>query len=1015
MSKRLALWAMCLALSLAAMAQQQRTVNIQGYVKDYETNDMVPQATVQWLQLPDSTFVDGVVTFNNGHFELQKRVHTGNYLLKVSFVGYAPQLKPFTVDRKTEAINMDTIALKSDAIMLKEAIIEAQMADIQVVEDTLMINAENFRVPEGSVIEELLRLIPGVEIEDDGSIKMNGRKVDRLLVGGEEFFGNNRNLTTKNLPANMVKRIKNYERKSDLARETGIDDGEEEFVLDLEIKKNMMQGWIGNFDAGYGRPMAKTEFIEELGIDNLYTVSAMMNRFEQEQQYSVFANTGNVSGGSIGGRGGRGGSPGLTTSSSGGFNMAKNFGEKWKKSQYQYKVGGNVNFSVSNSSTQNKSSSETYLQNGSSSYSNNWSQGMNSNRNASGDFQFEWRPDTMWSIIFRPNFSYSEGHNANERRSATFNADPEVTLANLYPDSGLLPLDSAWTDPINNSRVNFSNSESESINKNTSVNGSLQINRRFNTEGRNFTFRFNGGVTQSQSTSESTNFTRFYQRNDSTSRINRHNISPSKTYNLNGRVMWSEPLALATYLQLSYQGSYRYRDNQRDTYDLPGWVPNWDLAEWLWKDEYEQYRSETLSRFSTDEQYNQDITAQLRRVTDNYNVNVGFSLQPQTRHMNQTFMGVPIDTVRTVFNWTPTLNYRYRWTKQRSLNVNYRGRSQEPELNQLIEIVDDSDPMNISTGNAGLKPTFNNNLRVEFRDYNADHLRNINASVNVGNTLNSIVNQTTYNETTGGRITRPTNLDGFWSAWNANASFNFNTALTNQRFNVNTNTNFGYSHHESFLRTGAISLENPVYPLATTHNYNISESLGGSYRNDWMDISIRGNVRYNYAINEMQPEQKQNTWQFNYGPNANFNIPWQNIKISTSINMSSRRGYSSEEFNTDELLWNAQISKSFLPMNAATISVQFYDILGQQSNVNRNISATGHSDSYNNTINSYFMVHFIYRLNLIGDRETRREMFFGGGRPDGDGERGGMRGDRGGMGGPGGSGGMGGPGMRGGF
>lgn len=179
-----------------------------------------------------------------------------------------------------------------------------------------------------------------------------------------------------------------------------------------------------------------------------------------------------------------------------------------------------------------------------------------------------------------------------------------------------------------------------------------------------------------------------------------------------------------------------------------------------------------------------------------------------------------------------------------------------------------------------------------------------------------------------------------------------------------------------------------------------------------MDISIRGNVRYNYAINEMQPEQKQNTWQFNYGPNANFNIPWQNIKISTSINMSSRRGYSSEEFNTDELLWNAQISKSFLPMNAATISVQFYDILGQQSNVNRNISATGHSDSYNNTINSYFMVHFIYRLNLIGDRETRREMFFGGGRPDGDGERGGMRGGRGGMGGPGG---MSGPGMRGGF
>ena len=992
MSRRMAAMALCMIACLAAMAQQQRTVNIQGVVIDYETSEPVPQVTVQWLQLPDSTFVEGVVTFNNGHFELQKRVHTGSYLLKLSYIGYATQEKPFTVDRKTEKISLDTIQLKSDAIMLKEAIIEAQMADIQMVEDTVMINAENFRVPEGSVLEELLRQIPGVEIADDGSMKFNGRKIDRLLVGGEEFFGNNKDLTTKNLPASMVKRIKNYERKSDLARETGIDDGEEEFVLDLEIKKNMMQGWIGNFDAAYGQPTSKTEFIEELGINNLYSVNAMMNRFEQQQQYSIFANTGNASG--------RGGA-GLTTTSSGGFNMAKNFGENWKKNQYQYKVGGNVNFSTSDGNSQSRSASETYLQNGTSTFSNNWNQGFNGNRRASGDFQFEWRPDTTLSLIFRPNFSYSRGNNANQRRSSTFNADPEATLADLYPDSDYTPLDSAWTDPVADSRVNFSSSASASNNENTSVNASLQLNKRMGVEGRNFTLRANGGYTTSKSISQSTSYTRFYQRGDSTSRINRYSTTPSTSYNFTGRVMWTEPLALATYLQLSYQGSYRYRDNQRSTYDLPDWIPNWDLPEWLWEDEYEKYRSETLSRFSTDEQFNQNIDAQLRRVTDNYNLNVGFSLQPQTRHMVQTFMGVPIDTVRTVFNWTPTVNYRYRWTKQRSLRVNYRGRSQEPELNQLIEVVDDSDPMNISTGNAGLKPTFNNNLRVEFQDYYPEKLHSYNASINVGNTLNSIVNQTTYNEQTGGRITRPTNLDGFWSAWNANGSFNFNTALTNQKFNVSSNTNVGYSHHESYLRTGKINLENPEYPLATTHNYNVSQSLGASYRNEWMDINLRGNVRYNYAINEMQPEQKQNTWQFNYGPNANFNIPWQNIKISTSINMNSRRGYSSKEFNTNELLWNGQISKSFLPMNAATVSLQFYDILGQQKNVNRNITATGHSDTYNSNINSYFMVHFIYRLNLIGDKQTRREMFYGGMRGEG---MGGERPER-----------MGGPGMRGGM
>jgi len=490
MSKRIALMGVCMALSLAAMAQQQRTVNVQGTVMDYETGEPVPQATVQWMSLPDSAFVEGVTTFNNGRFEVQKRVKTGNYYIRISYIGYGTQDKPFTVDRRTETVRLDTIRLKSDAILLKEAIIEAQMADIQVVEDTVMINAENFRVPEGSVLEELLRKVPGIEIEDDGTIKMNGRKIDRLLVGGEEFFGNNREIATKNLPASIVKRIKNYERKSDLSRETGIDDGEEEFVLDLEIKRNMMQGWIGNIDLGYGRPTYQTDFVQDLGINNLYTGSIMMNRFESQQQYTVFANTGNVAGGSIGGggRGGRGGgSTGLTTSTAGGFNMAKNFGKKWRQNQYQYRAGGNVNFSISEGNSQNRSSSETYLQNGTSSFSNRWSQGLNQNRRASGDFQFEWRPDTTWSVIIRPNFSYSQGANINQSRSSTFNQDPEETIANLYPGSDYVPLDSAWTDPEGNSRINFATSASETGSKNTSVNASLQINHRMNTEGRNVT------------------------------------------------------------------------------------------------------------------------------------------------------------------------------------------------------------------------------------------------------------------------------------------------------------------------------------------------------------------------------------------------------------------------------------------------------------------------------------------------------------------------------------------------
>ena len=985
MIRKFAFMGICTLLAVSAMAQQQRTVNVQGMVLDYETNEPIPQTTIQWLQLPDSAFVEGVVTFNNGHYELQKRVRTGNYILKVSYIGYGTQELPFAVDKRTESIQMDTVRLKSDAIMLKEAIIEAQIAEVQMVEDTLMFNAEAFRVPEGSVIEELLKKLPGVEVSDDGSITVNGRTVDKLLVGGEEFFGNNRELTMKNLPANIVKRVKNYERKSDLSRETGIDDGEEEFVLDLEVKRNMMQGWIGNFDGAYGQPLRSNDF----DVRDLYSGRIMMNRFERKQQYSVFANTGNT-----------GGNVGLNQNTSAGFNMAKNFGEEWRKVQYQYKVGGNANFSTGGSHNENESSSETILNEMNSTFSNNWNTNANSNLRASGDFQFEWRPDSMTSLIIRPNFNYNQSGSTSASKSATFNEDPYATIDRLYDldEDDLQPLDSAWTDA---SRINWARRESNSENESTSVNASIQFTRRMNTEGRNLTLRANGGYTEGQSYSRSNSFTRFYQRNDSTSIINRFNSTPSLSYNMSGRVMYSEPLALATYLQLSYQLNYSYRDNRRSTYNLPAYIPNWEEPEWLWEDSYEQWKSDSLSRFSRDENINQDITVQLRRVTDKYNLNVGLSLLPQTRKMNQQYMGHDIDTTRTVFNWTPTLNYRYRFTKQRSLRANYRGRSSQPELTQLIDITDDSDPMNITRGNPGLKPTFNNSLRLEYQDSNAEKLSGTNASLNMGNTLNSIVQKTIYNEETGGRISQPTNLDGFWSNWNISGNFSYNTALKNQHFTVSTGTRASYQHHESYLRTGSIEQYGGEYPLATTHSMNFGETLNGRYRNDWMDVGVRGSFNYNYALNEVQPDLKQSTWSFNYGPETNMDIPWQNIKLNTSITMNSRRGYSDPTYNTNELIWNATVSKSFLAQNAATLQLQFFDILGQRSDVNRNVTATGHSDSKSMNIHSYFLAHFIYRLNLIGDKQARQDMRMA--RPMGGGDYDGERGGRGGgFGGPGG-------------
>ena len=960
----LAVWHIGLAFA------QDKKVKVTGDVTDYETTEAVIAATVQLLILPDSSFQSGATTDMKGRFELEGRLPLGNYAVKVSFVGYGDAYRNFSVTESTHRVQLDSIRLKTDALLLKEAIVEAQMAQVQISEDTVIFNAETFRVPEGSMLEELIRKLPGYEVGDDGTVTYNGKTVSKILVDGKEFFSEDKSIAMKNLPASMVKKVKSYEKKSDLAEMTGIDDGEEELVLDLTVKEDAKKGWFSNIDMGYGRPTQSNEY----NINNLYTVKGMVNRFKDNEHYSVILSTNNINDrgfpGGGGGRGGRsgGGGNGMNQSSMGGFSLAKNLGEEVEKNKYQFQIGGGLRFFHNDSDVQSMTASETFLEEGSdNSFSNSASLSNNESLRVNADLRLQWRPDTMTNIIFRPSVGYSKSNNASENLSATFNKDPYEVLDEKYADEGYDPLDSVWID---DSRINYNSRQSGGGSESTSLNGRLEINRKFNTEGRNLTLSLNGGYSVSESFSSSTSFTRFYQRNDSTSTINRYNTTPSKNYNYSTRAMWSEPLWNATFLQLSYQFSYRYNDNQRSTYELPDKLDNWQLPDWILPDDYERYRSEALSQFATYENFDHDITAQLRFIREKYNMNVGFTLLPQRSKMSYQYMGVDVDTVRTVFNFTPTMNFRYRWTKQRSLRINYRGRSSQPSMTDLLDITDDSDPLNITKGNPGLKPTFTNSLNLQFQDFNVDRLQNISANLRFNSTLNSIVNKITYNEETGGRESQPTNLDGWWSNWSAGAGIAYNTALPNQRYKVSSSTNANYNYQEGYVRTKS---DDNSFPLAATRSVTLSERLSGTYQNDWLEITLQGSLNYNRARNNLQPTANRDTYIFSYGPSANIQLPWWNLKISSDIGMNSRRGFSDPEFNTDELIWNAQVSKSFLAQNAATVSVQFYDILGQQSNVSRVINATMRSDTWYNTVNSYFMVHFIYKLNLFGDKESRKE------------------------------------------
>ena len=335
--------------------------------------------------------------------------------------------------------------------------------------------------------------------------------------------------------------------------------------------------------------------------------------------------------------------------------------------------------------------------------------------------------------------------------------------------------------------------------------------------------------------------------------------------------------------------------------------------------------------------------------------------------MSYQYFGIDTLLKRDVHNISPNVRFRYRWSKQTSLNINYRGTTSQPSMTDLLDITDDSNPLNITKGNPGLKPSFSNNVMVNFNTFNVDAQRGFSTYANFNNTLNSISRKATYDEATGATTTQPDNING---NWRLSGGIVFNSAIpANKKFTYSTHTDASFSNSVSYISMNRQA--NSVKSKSKT--LGLSERLNFNYRSDNFDVSLSGYVRYSNSKSSVQPEDEMNVFDFSYGPSVNYTFPWYNIRLSTNISMSSRRGYSDPNANTDELLWNAQLSASFLERNALTFSVQLYDILHQQSNISRVVDALSRRDTENNAIYNYIMFNVSYRFNNTGKDSGKGE------------------------------------------
>ena len=910
-------------------------------------------ASVQLLNLPDSTQATGMASNTHGLYRLQAK--PGKYLLKVTYIGYQPSYTP--VQLVSAPKRMGDIVLQPDAIMLAEAVVVAEAPQVQVVEDTVQFNANAYRTPQGATLEELVKKLPGAEVDDDGNVKINGKDVSKILVNGKEFFGGDVATGLQNLPVEMIEKLKTYDKKSDLARITGIDDGEEETVLDLTVKKEMNTGWFGNADiAG--------------GTEDRYSLRGMVNYFRGNTQVSLIGRANNVNDQAFSGGGG-----GPRWRRNSGLTTRKDLGLNFATESEKLALEGSARYNYRNNDQISTGYTENFLTGqDASSFSN--SNSTQNSRNVSfwANFKMEWRPDTLTNIILRPNMSYSTTRTGSFSQSGTFNDDPYnyVDNPNDFLDLNALAQADLLSDedPLKDIRVNTSNNRSSSDGNALSAQATLQVNRKLNSKGRNITFRGRFEYGDDDSDQYSSSDTRYFLTGSTQDDdiIRRYITAPSTDYSYQAQLTYSEPIAKATFLQFSYRFQYSLSESDKNTYDLAGL--GWEWGDRL-PDDYLEHRDDDQSKYAEYQTYAHDARIGLRFVRPKYQLNAGFSFQPQNTRL--TYQKGAIDTVSTrhVFNFAPNIDFRMRFSKVSQLRVTYRGRSSQPGMENLLPVTDDSNPLNVRVGNPDLKPAFSHNLRLFYNNYVPDKQRGIFSHAFFQMTQNSISSSRVYNDATGGWTTTPRNINGNWSAF---GMFGFNTALKNKKYTIGTFTNANYANNVGYLTSGRGA--DAVERKNTTTNLTLNERLNATYRNDWLELGVNGTLSYSIERDKLTPSNNQQPYTFSYGANTTINLPW-NMSIATNIANQSRRGYRDASMNRDELIWNAQIAQTFLNGDA-TVSFEMYDILRQQSNITRSLTASGRSVYEYNGINSYCMLHFIYRLNIFGGKKSNKRPEMGG-------------------------------------
>lgn len=910
--------------------KKERKIELSGEVYDSFTKAKVK--AFMTLMRKDSTVVDTMTCWTwgtNSYYEFKVPAKNDDFIIRATAEGYEDTTMVYQLRHiaRNSWFELPRILMKkkqrSDDDIYKEVgmdgvVITGTKVKLAYRGDTLVYNASAFNLPEGSMLDGLIRQMPGAELKDNGDIYINGKKVDYLTLNGKDFFKGQNKVMLDNLPYYTVKELKVYDKSTKQSELIGHDVEKKDYVMDVQLKREYNRGFMGNMEAG-------------VGTDDRYLARLFSLYYDDHSRISVFGNTNNINENRRPGGEGEWRPSDMPT----GLRATKQTGlhVETEDKDKNWEEELDANFDWSDTDNWSRRSTERFATGGNIlGGTESWSRQKDFRFSASNYFQVK-KPITLWSNI---RVNYNNGHRTSSSQDSTF----RNTLINRTLNEG-----------FNRYRT-------------LSLNGGIGMHHKF-AWGDYVSADFNGRYNR-QKPSESFSLNRtYYAQTDSMGLRHYYNDSHSENYNYSAHFSYHFQMPNRWFVSpvASYTQNMDKSINDHFRLDwLTEVAADKQQTVWLPSSRQALLSAKDLDNSNTETSLGRNYQGTIDIAHSSDNEYFAIRLPITNTHERLHYIDNQLDTIarRSYTDFSPSISL-YRWGIKHGLNqARYNMDISRPSLASLLPVDDTTNPLVTHINNPNLKATISHNANVAFQFNNDSTRRFLRLWSNASLTQRSVGTRTIYNTTTGAYTFIQDNINGNWY-WGFGSSYE-QPLDSAKRLTLQQRADAEYNHSVDFpVLYVTTSQQQAEQAKSTVHNWTLHERLGLEYQRDKLTVGISAEVSWRRSTSTREDFENISAFDYSYGGHVRYTIPWIKLYVGTDIRMYSRRGYQSEMMNTDDMVWNAELSRSLLK-EKLTLKLTAFDLLHQLSNKQYSVNAQGRTETWVNCIPRYVMLSVAYKF-----------------------------------------------------